>query len=294
MSGLFNPQGGSQGGLFSGGQRRLPESGPMREATPAPREASRNGNPFPNMVRDRERLDVLWRHLARVLSDGVKQRAMAGESGQAGLPAMGGPGAATGQTSAPQTQGSWERALVEQGLAPAQGDQDFREESQMSQGEIGPGEMSGQVKQLGDPGAGREGRMTAEEVAQAAFDAGFRGEALATIVAIAMGESSGDPRAHNPEGRDNSYGLWQVNMLDRPGMMMGQERREKYGIENEDLWDPEVNARVAYDLYQNRIARGDNPFEDWTVFTEGIYLGYWDVASRAAAMVERTATGGVR
>lgn len=293
MSGLFNPQGGSQGGPFSGGQRRLPESGPMREATPAPREASRNGNPFPNMVRDRERLDVLWRHVARVLSDGVKQRAMAGESGQAGLPAMGGPGAATGQTSAPQTQGSWERALVEQGLAPAQGDQDFREESQMSQGEIGPGEMSGQVKQLGDPGAGREGRMTAEEVAQAAFDAGFRGEDLAIIVAVGMSESTSNPRAHNPDRTtgDNSYGIWQINMIET----YQAERLRQFGLQaNEELWDPEVNARAAYQLYQGRINRDDNPFVDWSDYKNGRYLRYWDVASEAAALVEQSDSGRVR
>lgn len=239
-------------------------------------------DPFPNRVRGREQLDVLWRHIAQVLSDGVRSKAMAGEGTQQGLPSMRQTGARQ-----PESPGSWERALVEQGMAPAS---DFRSESQASQGEIGGPEMSSEVEQLGDPGAGREGRMTAEEVAQTAYDAGFRGEDLATIVAVGMSESDSNPRAHNPDRTtgDNSYGIWQINMIET----YQAERLRQFGLQaNEELWDPEVNARAAYQLYQGRINSGENPFVDWSDYKNGRYLRYWDVASQAANAVE---SGGSR
>lgn len=60
-------------------------------------------------------------------------------------------------------------------------------------------------------------KLSPAEIAQHAYDAGFRGDALTTAVAVAMAESSGDPRAHNDTYQDNSYGLWQINMLGDPG-----------------------------------------------------------------------------
>jgi len=67
---------------------------------------------------------------------------------------------------------------------------------------------------------------------------------IPTMVAIALAESGGDSGAHNPDAStgDNSYGLWQINMLGD----LGPDRRQKFGIEsNEELFDPVTNAKAA-------------------------------------------------
>jgi len=87
------------------------------------------------------------------------------------------------------------------------------------------------------------------QLAQLAYDAGFRGKDVATMVAIAMAESGGRPGAHNPHGED-SRGLWQVNV---------KAHGEKYG----DLYDPLTNARAAYDVWKN-----SGSFNPWTVTHE--------------------------
>ncbi|MGJ0505230.1 MAG: transglycosylase SLT domain-containing protein [Methylocystis sp.] len=86
--------------------------------------------------------------------------------------------------------------------------------------------------------------------------------------AISQPESGGNPRAHNRNARtgDNSYGLWQINMLGR----MGPQRRRRFGISsNADLLNPEVNARIA--LKMHRMARG---YRDWGAFRSGLHRRY--------------------
>jgi hypothetical protein len=90
---------------------------------------------------------------------------------------------------------------------------------------------------------------------QAAYGAGFRGENLIKMTAVAMAESSGIPTETNMERQDRSYGLWQINMKDG----MGPERRRQFGLSsNEDLFDPATNARVAKGLFDER---GFQPWE---------------------------------
>lgn len=89
--------------------------------------------------------------------------------------------------------------------------------------------------------------------------AGFKGEALKTAWAIAKRESGGRPTAHNPEVAtgDNSYGLFQINMLGN----LGPSRRASYGLKaNEDLFDPATNARVAY-----AMSKGGKDFGAWGI-----------------------------
>lgn len=76
---------------------------------------------------------------------------------------------------------------------------------------------------------------------------GFKGQDLREAWAIAMKESRGNPLSHNGNRKtgDNSYGLFQVNMLGS----MGQERRDKFNLDyNAELLDPVVNAKVAYHM----------------------------------------------
>jgi hypothetical protein len=100
--------------------------------------------------------------------------------------------------------------------------------------------------------------MTLRELLAAA---GFTGGGLDTAVAVAMAESGGNATAHNPVGLDNSYGLFQVNMLGG----MGPDRRARYGLaSNEALYDPATNARVAY-----LMSNGGTNWGAWTTYTSG-------------------------
>lgn len=86
---------------------------------------------------------------------------------------------------------------------------------------------------------------------------GFEGKALKTAWAVAMKESNGRPRAHNDNVNtgDNSYGIFQINMLGS----LGEDRREKFNLEsNKDLFDPIKNAEIAYHM--------SNGGEDWSAW----------------------------
>ncbi len=98
--------------------------------------------------------------------------------------------------------------------------------------------------------------------------AGFRGDALRTAYAVALAESGGRPTAHNPNVNtgDNSYGLFQINMLGD----MGPARLRQFGLSsNEDLYDPLTNARVAY-----LMSGGGRDWSPWTTYTSGAYRRY--------------------
>jgi len=76
---------------------------------------------------------------------------------------------------------------------------------------------------------------------------GFQGQALKYAWAIAKKESNGQPLHYNGNLRtgDNSFGLFQINMLGS----MGPSRRATYGLEyNAQLLNPVVNANVAYQM----------------------------------------------
>jgi hypothetical protein len=74
---------------------------------------------------------------------------------------------------------------------------------------------------------------------------GFEGRSLKLAWAVAMRESRGHPLSHNTStySGDNSYGLFQINMLGN----LGSDRRDKFGIKsNSELLDPVTNARAAF------------------------------------------------
>jgi Lysozyme like domain len=137
----------------------------------------------------------------------------------------------------------------------------------------------------GVPGAGASvpgaGVLSWEDVVKVAYAAGFRGSALQTMVAITEPESGRNPRAHNPNPPDDSYGLWQINMLGS----MGPDRARQWGLDPnapyDELYDPNVNARAAWDL-----SGGGTNFRPWSTYNRSDYQQYMDEAR--AAM---TATG---
>lgn len=74
---------------------------------------------------------------------------------------------------------------------------------------------------------------------------GFKGKSLKTAWAVVMRESRGHSVSHNKTSStgDNSYGLFQINMLGS----LGADRREKFGIKsNAELLDPVTNAQAAF------------------------------------------------
>ena len=118
-----------------------------------------------------------------------------------------------------------------------------------------------------DTGGGE--RLNVAKLTDLAKKAGFQGEDAAIMGAIAAAESSGNPRAFNPKGRDLSYGLWQINMLGG----MGPERRRQFGISNnEELYNPETNAKAAKTIYDQQ------GFKAWSVYTSGAYKKYLGTA----------------
>lgn len=90
--------------------------------------------------------------------------------------------------------------------------------------------------------------LSRQQIRDLAQQAGFPDNQLDMAVEVAMKESGGNPRAHNGNAStgDNSYGLWQINMIGS----MGPVRRKDFKISsNEQLFDPATNARAAKRIY---------------------------------------------
>ena len=83
---------------------------------------------------------------------------------------------------------------------------------------------------------------------------------LAAIGGADALESSGNARAFNPRvsGKDWSYGIWQINMHGS----LGPGRRKKYNIKNKDLFNPEINAKVAWDLFLDGVQTAEKIKQD--------------------------------
>jgi hypothetical protein len=141
------------------------------------------------------------------------------------------------------------------------------------------GSISGSVANAGNAGSGRTlgdigpfgDRLTGQQVAQLAYEAGFRGNDLVNMVAIAKRESGWRPRALNPNTstRDRSYGLWQLNTLNSDMGRMEDLMKSLLGgmgyptnnipQDFDVLYDPRVNAKVAYEFYK----RNGNTLRPW-------------------------------
>lgn len=118
--------------------------------------------------------------------------------------------------------------------------------------------------------------LDSSAIASLCSQVGIPADAIPTAVAIALAESGGNPTAHNPVPPDNSYGLWQINML--------AHTKKELGIsKNEDLFDPSTNARAMAKI----SSRGTN-WKPWTTYTSGKYRFF---LSGATATPVATSTG---
>lgn len=99
--------------------------------------------------------------------------------------------------------------------------------------------------------------LTDEDLARLLYAVGFEGKALRTAWAVVKKESNGRPLAFNGNRKtgDSSYGIFQINMIGG----LGVTRRDKFDLNsNVELFDPVVNAQVAYHM----SGGGD----DWTAW----------------------------
>tara|TARA_B110000503_G_scaffold106718_1_gene159389 strand:+ start:668 stop:1258 length:591 start_codon:yes stop_codon:yes gene_type:complete len=104
----------------------------------------------------------------------------------------------------------------------------------------------------------KHNKISDTELVAVLKDAGFSGYGLRMAWAIVQKESTSRLYAHNRNRStgDNSYGLFQINMIDS----IGTSRLDKFGLNsNEDLFSPEINARVAFE-----ISNGGLNWSAWT------------------------------
>jgi hypothetical protein len=105
--------------------------------------------------------------------------------------------------------------------------------------------------------------LSQNQIYALARQAGLSDSRAVTAAAIAMAESGGNPESHNATPPDDSYGLWQINMLGS----LGPARRAVYRLKaNTDLYDPATNARVM-----SALSKQGADFNPWTTYTWGRY-----------------------
>ena len=111
-------------------------------------------------------------------------------------------------------------------------------------------------------------RLTKTQLVDLLHAIGFKGQALRYAWAIAMKESRGNPLSHNGnrDTGDNSFGLFQINMVDS----LGQDRRDKFSLEyNAQLLNPVVNAKIAYHMSN----QGEN-WKSWKGVNNPVVKGW--------------------
>jgi hypothetical protein len=100
-------------------------------------------------------------------------------------------------------------------------------------------------------------RLTDHQLIDLLKAVGFRGNGLKTAWAVAKAESNGQPIRYNGNIKtgDNSYGLFQINMIGD----LGPDRREKYGIKYYgELMSPVRNAEIVY-----AMTEGGTNWKSW-------------------------------
>ena len=138
--------------------------------------------------------------------------------------------------------------------------------------------QQGQQGQEGSASLPTGGTLDAKQIVQVARAAGIPEKDVPLMTAIALAESGGKSGAHNTTYPDNSYGLWQINMLDEPGYMLGEERRKQFGLKsNDELFNPVTNAKAAYSILKQQ------GFGAWSVYSNRSYEQFLPAAKKAAA-----------
>ena len=107
--------------------------------------------------------------------------------------------------------------------------------------------------------------MTKAQIEALATSVGFPASVAPTVARIAMGESSGITNNYNGKGKDDSYGLMQINMYGD----LGPARMKQFGLTSKaDLNDPTKNMQAALQIWKE----AGQSFEPWGAYTNGSYL----------------------
>ena len=150
-------------------------------------------------------------------------------------------------------------------------------------GSIDQAERAGRQMRQGSTGGGggsytpyKGGAYSPAQAAALARSVGATPEEAQFLGAVTKGESSGIPTKHNPNAQtgDDSYGLWQVNMIGA----MGPKRMKQFGISRyEDLYDPKTNAKAALMILREQ-GRGA-----WGAYRDMQKRGEWESAYKSAS-----------
>ena len=103
--------------------------------------------------------------------------------------------------------------------------------------------------------------LTNDELIELMSTVGFKGKSLRTAWAVAMKESNGRPVAHNDtvSTGDNSYGIFQINMIGSLGKDRLALFNEKFGVlKHTDLFDPVTNVQIVH-----YMTRGGTDWSSW-------------------------------
>jgi len=130
-----------------------------------------------------------------------------------------------------------------------------------------PGAASGTTTPAGTPAGGAPTPGAGGKYDEAGLigimkQAGATDEEAKVFAKIAIRESGGIPTAHNDDSStgDDSYGLWQINMIGR----MGPDRLKRLGINDpKELLDPLVNAKAALMLKRGQMGPGPAGWKPW-------------------------------
>jgi murein DD-endopeptidase MepM/ murein hydrolase activator NlpD len=138
---------------------------------------------------------------------------------------------------------------------------------------------------MGQP-APKGGTLSTDQLVALAKQVGFNQQNAVIAAAVAKAESGGGSGKLNntPSTGDLSYGLWQINMIDR----LGPSRLKQFGISSyEQLYDPLTNARAAF------ILSGGSNFSPWSVYKSGKYKSFLPEAQKAAGIAPSQLTAGI-
>lgn len=94
---------------------------------------------------------------------------------------------------------------------------------------------------------------------------GFKGKGLRTAWAVAKAESNGRPLAYNGNSKtgDNSFGMFQINMLGN----LGPSRKDQFYLNsNAELFNPVRNAQIVFHMTK----KGTN-WSAWSSYIKGAY-----------------------
>lgn len=123
--------------------------------------------------------------------------------------------------------------------------------------------------------------MDQSQIYSLALSAGLPDGPAKIAAAIAMAESGGNENQITQDSDDDSYGLWQINMLGS----LGPSRRFVYRLKsNNDLLIPQTNARVM-----SAISSQGKNFSAWSTYKGGEYKAF---LGNSVSKVSVSAAGG--